>query len=221
MYRPKKVVAIDILDVFRVMKKFDKTYSDIRVESIVMDGRKYFERTDELFSLIYLAFVDPVPFLTGPRVSLDPFQYLYTLEGLEAFQRHLEEDGILVIARFFYGILDREFVNRVVSNLLHLRLKVKTFCKEFRDVNSFICMILAGKHLKIKKIEERMGYYGLKEYYFTPIKITTDSNPFSLGTSPRTLGFVFVFVFEAILIFCIFLFPLPTFNRLCSTSLCI
>jgi hypothetical protein len=83
------------------------------VEAIVSEGRTFVRRTDRLFDVILLGFVDSWAAVASGGLSLSE-NHLYTVEAFEAYLDHLTPDGQLVILRW------KVDVPRLVSNAVAL-----------------------------------------------------------------------------------------------------
>jgi hypothetical protein len=88
-------------------------YDHPRVEAIVSEGRTFVRRTDRLYDVILLGFVDSWAAVASGGLSLSE-NHLYTVEAFEAYLDHLTSDGQLVILRWEVD------VPRLVSNTVAL-----------------------------------------------------------------------------------------------------
>ncbi len=74
-------------------------YDHPRVEAILTEGRTFIRRTDRLFDVILLGFVDSWAAVASGGLSLSE-NHLYTTEAFRAYYDHLTPDGALVILRW-------------------------------------------------------------------------------------------------------------------------
>ncbi|MEA3459699.1 MAG: hypothetical protein U9R11_03335 [Chloroflexota bacterium] len=74
-------------------------YGDPRVEVVAENGRSYIRRTREKFDLIQLSLADTYRPVTSGAYSLSE-SYLYTVEAFADCLDHLNEGGLLVVARW-------------------------------------------------------------------------------------------------------------------------
>jgi predicted membrane-bound spermidine synthase len=88
-------------------------YDHPRVEAVLSEGRTFVRRTDRLFDVILLGFVDSWAAVASGGLSLSE-NHLYTVEAFEAYLDHLTPDGQLVILRWEVD------VPRLVSNAVAL-----------------------------------------------------------------------------------------------------
>ncbi|MEQ8766355.1 MAG: hypothetical protein RL885_20755 [Planctomycetota bacterium] len=78
-------------------------FDDPRVELINAEGRAYLRRDDSRYDLIQLTGVDTYSALASGAYTLSE-SYLYTLEAIRDFYRHLQDDGLINCSRFFQGV---------------------------------------------------------------------------------------------------------------------
>ncbi len=88
-------------------------YDHPRVEAILSEGRTFIRRTDRLFDVILMGFVDSWAAVASGGLSLSE-NHLYTVEAFDAYLDHLTPDGQLVILRWDVD------VPRLVSNAVAL-----------------------------------------------------------------------------------------------------
>jgi hypothetical protein len=86
-------------------------YDHPKVEAILTEGRTFIRRTDRLFDVILLGFVDSWAAVASGGLSLSE-NHLYTTEAFRAYYDHLTPDGALVILRWDVDI------PRLVSNAI-------------------------------------------------------------------------------------------------------
>ncbi len=86
-------------------------YDHPQVETILTEGRTFIRRTDRLFDVILLGFVDSWAAVASGGLSLSE-NHLYTTEAFRAYYDHLTPDGALVILRWDVD------VPRLVSNAI-------------------------------------------------------------------------------------------------------
>ena len=84
-------------------------YDHPRVEPILSEGRTFIRRTDRLFDVILMGFVDSWAAVASGGLSLSE-NHLYTVEALRAYYDHLTPEGEVVILRWDVD------VPRLVSN---------------------------------------------------------------------------------------------------------
>jgi SAM-dependent methyltransferase len=78
-------------------------YDQPRVEAVLSEGRTFISRTDRLFDVILLGFVDSWAAVASGGLSLSE-NHLYTTEAFRAYYDHLTPEGILVILRWSVDI---------------------------------------------------------------------------------------------------------------------
>ncbi|MCP4675714.1 MAG: hypothetical protein GY854_09455, partial [Deltaproteobacteria bacterium] len=71
-------------------------YNQSKVEAIAGDGRTYIDRTERMFDTIILEGAD-ANISHNKRSLISMENYLYTVEGLDTFSRHLDENGLLIV----------------------------------------------------------------------------------------------------------------------------
>jgi hypothetical protein len=74
-------------------------YDHPRVEAILSEGRTFVRRTDRLFDVILMGFVDSWAAVASGGLSLSE-NHLYTVEAFRDYLEHLTPDGALVILRW-------------------------------------------------------------------------------------------------------------------------
>ncbi|HEY7513917.1 MAG TPA: hypothetical protein VIC87_05540, partial [Vicinamibacteria bacterium] len=74
-------------------------YDHPKVEAILTEGRTFIRRTDRLFDVILLGFVDSWAAVASGGLSLSE-NHLYTTEAFRAYYDHLTPEGTLVILRW-------------------------------------------------------------------------------------------------------------------------
>ncbi|MDH5457568.1 MAG: hypothetical protein OEY26_02515 [Nitrospinota bacterium] len=93
------VDAVEIdREIYNIGKKFhfQKPYDDPRVSVAIDDARVFLKKTDKKYDLIIFGTLDSQTLLSGmSSIRLD--NYVYTLESFKAAQKHLKEDGILIL----------------------------------------------------------------------------------------------------------------------------
>lgn len=77
-----------------------KIYSHPSVKIVSVEGRSFLKSTEEKYDLIVLSLADSRRVITSGAYSLSE-NYLYTLEAFEDYLRHLKDDGILAVHRWF------------------------------------------------------------------------------------------------------------------------
>jgi hypothetical protein len=102
---------------FRFVRHFGdragNIYDHPRVDAVLSEGRTFVRRTERLFDVILLGFVDSWAAVASGGLSLSE-NHLYTVEAFEAYLDHLTPDGQLVILRWDVD------VPRLVSNAVAL-----------------------------------------------------------------------------------------------------
>jgi SAM-dependent methyltransferase len=88
-------------------------YDHPKVEAILSEGRTFISRTDRLFDVILLGFVDSWAAVASGGLSLSE-NHLYTVEAFQAYYDRLKPDGMLVILRWNVDI------PRLISNAIAL-----------------------------------------------------------------------------------------------------
>ena len=93
-------VEIDahLLDVGRTHP--DRPYDDPRVDTHVADGRAFLEGTDRRWDTIMLALPDSLTLLQG-QSSVRLESYLFTVEAVEAYRRHLADGGTFAMYNYY------------------------------------------------------------------------------------------------------------------------
>jgi predicted membrane-bound spermidine synthase len=86
-------------------------YDHPKVEAVLTEGRTFIRRTDRLFDVILLGFVDSWAAVASGGLTLSE-NHLYTTEAFRAYYDHLTPDGALVILRWDVD------VPRLVSNAI-------------------------------------------------------------------------------------------------------
>jgi predicted membrane-bound spermidine synthase len=86
-------------------------YDHPKVEAVLTEGRTFIRRTDRLFDVILLGFVDSWAAVASGGLSLSE-NHLYTTEAFRAYYDHLTPEGALVILRWDVD------VPRLVSNAI-------------------------------------------------------------------------------------------------------
>jgi predicted membrane-bound spermidine synthase len=114
----EKVTAVEMNPLmFRFVRHFGaragNIYDHPRVEAVLSEGRTFVRRTDRLFDVILLGFVDSWAAVASGGLSLSE-NHLYTVEAFDAYEDHLTPDGELVILRWDVD------VPRLVSNAVAL-----------------------------------------------------------------------------------------------------
>jgi spermidine synthase len=93
------VVAVEIDPLIQHLGReshFERPYSSPRVTPVVNDARSYIENSKEHFDLIVYSLLDSHTNISNySSVRID--NYVYTVEALQAAQRLLNDDGILVL----------------------------------------------------------------------------------------------------------------------------
>lgn len=115
-----RVVAVEIDPLIRQLGReyhFEHPYASPRVTSVVNDARSYVENSREHFDLIVYSLLDSHTNVSNySSVRID--NYVYTVQALQAAQRLLTDDGLLVlkfqvhtpwIAGRLYGLLETVF----------------------------------------------------------------------------------------------------------------
>ena len=102
-----RVTAVEInpLIVDAVRGRFSdyssRLYEDPRVEVVVAEGRHYVENESRHYDRIVLSGVDTFAATEAGAFALSE-NYLYTVEALKQYYLHLEPDGILALARWWF-----------------------------------------------------------------------------------------------------------------------
>ncbi len=86
-------------------------YDHPKVEAVLSEGRTFIRRTDRLFDIVLLGFVDSWAAVASGGLSLSE-NHLYTTEAFRAYLDHLTPDGALVILRWTVDV-PRLFANAV------------------------------------------------------------------------------------------------------------
>src|SRR5262245_48111593 len=105
-------------------------YDQAKVEPILTEGRTFIRRTDRLFDVILLGFVDSWAAVASGGLSLSE-NHLYTTQAFRDYYDHLTPDGALVILRWdvdvprlvanAIAVLGREEAGRRVAVLFEKR----------------------------------------------------------------------------------------------------
>jgi predicted membrane-bound spermidine synthase len=88
-------------------------YDHPRVEVVLSEGRTFIRRSDRLFDVVLMGFVDSWAAVASGGLSLSE-NHLYTVEAFRAYYDHLTADGQIVILRWTVDI------PRLVSNTVAL-----------------------------------------------------------------------------------------------------
>ena len=88
-------------------------YDQPKVETILSEGRTFIRRSDRLFDVILMGFVDSWAAVASGGLSLSE-NHLYTVEAFKAYYDHLTADGEIAILRWDVDI------PRLVSNSVAL-----------------------------------------------------------------------------------------------------
>jgi spermidine synthase len=189
--KPKEIVAIELIpDVIDVLKnKFPEknlyAYTDPRVTTVTMDGKKYFEQTDKKFDLILIPHTEGGAVFA--RTIFEPSETLYTIETLKSYVDHLNEGGILAINKHqsvnLRGVLFKQYmVGMQTAGLITYGYRKNDF------------VIIGHKNLANKKLPANY-VQKLEESGFTyfdtideTITVATDNNPFRLGAFVEYFG---------------------------------
>lgn len=170
IFNPSEVVAVDIVNIFDEMKKIDNTYLSPSVRTIVADGRKFVERSEESYDLIYLAFTDPG--FPKPFFVFDPVAKLYTLEAISEFKKHLTEKGVLAVCRFALrkSSFEKMFIEKITGafEMVGLNTKVYRITQKFFQYCVIGCTWDCGE----------LDYPVLK---YTPGEPAEDDKPYIMG----------------------------------------
>jgi hypothetical protein len=78
----------------------DRPYDDPKVTTHVTDGRAFLEGTPKKYDLILFALPDSLTLVSGAS-SLRLESYLFTLEAMEAAQRHLKPNGTFSMYNYY------------------------------------------------------------------------------------------------------------------------
>jgi predicted membrane-bound spermidine synthase len=113
-----RVTAVELNPLMlRFVRHFGKdagnVYDHPQVEAILSEGRTFVRRTDRLFDVILLGFVDSWAAVASGGLSLSE-NHLYTVEAFEAYLDRLTPGGMLVILRWDVD------VPRLVANAIAL-----------------------------------------------------------------------------------------------------
>ena len=148
-------------------------YDHPRVEALLTEGRTFIRRTERLFDVILLGFVDSWAAVASGGLSLSE-NHLYTTEAFQAYFDHLTPDGALVILRWSVDVprlvanavanLGPEEAGRRIAVLLEKRgtpqdppqmifmLKKRPFTEEetarMADWKLAVPVILPGRHVE-------------------------------------------------------------------------
>jgi predicted membrane-bound spermidine synthase len=100
----EKVTAVEMNPLMlRFVRRFGahagRIYDHPRVEAILSEGRTFIRRTDRLFDVILMGFVDSWAAVASGGLSLSE-NHLYTVEAFRDYVDHLTADGQLVILRW-------------------------------------------------------------------------------------------------------------------------
>jgi hypothetical protein len=78
----------------------DRPYDDPRVDTHVADGRAFLEATDHRWETILLALPDSLTLLEG-QSSVRLESYLFTVEAVESYRRHLAPGGVFAMYNYY------------------------------------------------------------------------------------------------------------------------
>jgi len=166
----KKAVMVDIDgELVELCKKYlpmmhQGSFNDPRAEVVIMDGRDYIEKTNELFDVIVLDLTDPY----GPEIS----RALYSEEFYRKVFSKLTDEGVMVTqagSSFYF----KEVYNYVLNNVQ----KVFPIVREYNlwiPSFGYACNFIIGskKHdpalLNLDVLSERIkerGIYGRTKFY--------------------------------------------------------
>jgi SAM-dependent methyltransferase len=100
----KKVTAVEMNPLMlRFVRHFGaragNIYDHPQVDAILSEGRTFIRRTDRLFDVVLMGFVDSWAAVASGGLSLCE-NHLYTVEAFRDYQDHLTPDGELVILRW-------------------------------------------------------------------------------------------------------------------------
>ncbi len=187
-------------------------YDSPRVEAVLSEGRTFISRTDRLFDVILMGFVDSWAAVASGGLSLSE-NHLYTVEAFRAYYDHLTPDGEIAILRWSVDIprlvsnavalLGPQEAGRRVAVLLELRegnredppqmiflLKKRPFTPEeserlasFRGVRS---VIVPGRHVDEPYASLFSGQLNMAEYVAqarTRVDPVFDDRPFFFARS--------------------------------------
>lgn len=124
-YGTRNVVGVEInpVTVDAVKRKYDDFAGGIfnrpNVELITAEGRHYLTTTDERFDVIQLSGVDTYSALSIGAYAMAE-NYLYSVEAMQGYWKHLKENGILSFSRYLF-IPPRESLRLVTIQLEALR----------------------------------------------------------------------------------------------------
>jgi predicted membrane-bound spermidine synthase len=181
-------------------------YDHPKVEAILTEGRTFIRRTDRLFDVILLGFVDSWAAVASGGLSLSE-NHLYTTEAFRAYYDHLTPDGALVILRWDVDIprlvsnaiadLGREEAGKRVAVLLEKRrttqhpaqmifmLKRRPFTEDetarMMDWTLAVPLIVPGRHVDEPYASVFDGRMSVAEWESTaPTRVdpVTDDRPF-------------------------------------------
>jgi predicted membrane-bound spermidine synthase len=181
-------------------------YDHPKVEAILTEGRTFIRRTDRLFDVILLGFVDSWAAVASGGLSLSE-NHLYTTEAFRAYYDHLTPDGALVILRWdvdiprlvsnAIAVLGREEAGKRVAVLLEKRrttrdpaqmifmLKRRPFTEDetalMMDWTLAVPLIVPGRHVDEPYASVFDGRMSVAEWESTaPTRVdpVTDDRPF-------------------------------------------
>lgn len=111
----RRCVLVDIdKDVVEISKEYlgrinRSSFFDPRLEVVIEDGRKYIERTDELFDVIIIDTVDPIEY--GPSYML------FSKEFMETVGRRLTGGGIVAVQSNVLNPINSRFLVAMYKTL--------------------------------------------------------------------------------------------------------
>lgn len=209
-FKPKEVVAIELIpEIFNVLKNDcpesnECIYLRKDVKCIAMEGRKYFETSNQEYDLIYSANTEGEFGLF--RIFFDPSQLFHTMESFKAIKKNLKSGGMIAIKKeglVYRGneLFDRYFVNLQKAGFITLGyFRKKTSLHD----GSFILLgykdyIPTSLQYKREKIEDSLRASGITIIKEKDIKQLSYLNPI-IDNEPFSAGILFNFIRRSSLI---------------------
>jgi len=164
----EKVILVDIDgELVEICKEYFKdihknSFNDKRAEVIIMDGKEYVEKTNEVFDCIILDLTDPF----GPEISKE----LYSSIFYNKIKKILKEDGIIVTqsgSAFYYKEIYESVYNNISQNFRIVR-EYSIWIPSF----GYSCCFIIGSNiydpssLTISTIRERLRKRKIKNKFY-------------------------------------------------------
>ena len=188
-FTPKSLDAVEIIPaVIHLLKdryslEFYYIYNQPFVNTHLMDGRKFLEKSSKAYDLIYMASTDgPLKF---SRTLLEMHQSLSTREAFEIMHKRLKENGILAIRQ-------NNFFRYYFTSLQAVGFKVFAYKKRRSDadsINSYYWLIAVKTSDQttyqnyLSKLHrediffDKYGYERVEKVENYPLQTITDDKP--------------------------------------------